>query len=183
VPLCLESRLAVRMDCPPLHHIGSQTSPGNIVAASVILGRARSARGWQAQARHPSTDRTPGGGDGCREAQSVSGGDGPRGPPPGYARQRGRRMPADRPITPEPERAEHARSSDLCGGRGLAKTASISVRHVLPSGSATKRVPSPDFTRNNKACLPDLRASASCLRTSAGLDTDLPPTSRMTSPT
>jgi len=54
---------------------------------------------------------------------------------------------------------------------------------ALPSGSATKRVPSFDFTRNNSVCLPSLRASEICLRTSAGLETDLPLTSRMTSPT
>ena len=81
--------------------------------------------------------------------------DGPCDPRPGYARQRGRRMPADRPITSQ----------------------------ALPSGSATKRVPPFDFTRNNSVRLPSLRASAICVRTSAGLETDLPLTSRMTSPT
>ena len=50
----------------------------------------------------PSHLLCPGGGDGCREAELVSSGDGPCGPSPGYARQRGRRMPADRPITLEP---------------------------------------------------------------------------------
>ena len=54
---------------------------------------------------------------------------------------------------------------------------------ALPSGSATKRVPPFDFTRNNSVRLPSLRASAICVRTSAGLETDLPLTSRMTSPT
>jgi hypothetical protein len=49
-------------------------------------------------------------------------------------------MPADRPITCQ----------------------------ALPSGSATKRVPAFDFTRNNSVCLPSLRASAICLRTSDG---------------
>ena len=58
-------------------------------------------------------------------------------------RQRGRRMPADRPITCQ----------------------------ALPSGSAAKRVPAFDLTRNNSVCLPSLRASAICVRTSVGLAT------------
>jgi len=45
------SRSAVRMDYLSPHHIGSQTSPGNIAAALVRLNGA--ARGWQDQARHP----------------------------------------------------------------------------------------------------------------------------------
>ena len=41
------------------------------------------------------------------------------------------------------------------GGDGCRRIAPL-LRQALPSGSATKRVPSRDFTRNNKACLPVL---------------------------
>src|SRR5690348_2188299 len=61
------------------------------------------ARGGERQARHPYLLR-PGGGDGCRSAEWVICGDGPCDPPPGYARQRGRRMPADAPFTKSPGR-------------------------------------------------------------------------------
>jgi len=115
---------------------------------------SQNSEGVASSARHPLYPLHPGGGDVCREAELVFGGDGPYGPSPGYARQRGRRMPADRPIT-----------------------------QALPSGRATNLVPWPDFTRNKTARLPSLRASARLLRTSAGVDTVLPPTSRMMSPT
>jgi hypothetical protein len=75
-------------------------------------------------------------------------------PAPRNARQRGRRMPAVAPIA-----------------------------HALPSGNATNLVPWLDFTRNSTMCFPALRASLRLLRTSAGVDTGLPPTSRITSPT
>jgi len=118
---------------------------------SLIL---QNSEGVASSARHPLYRLHPGGGDICREAELVSSGDGPCGPSPGYARQRGRRMPADRPIT-----------------------------QALPSGKATNLVPWLDFTRNKTARLPSLRASARLLRTSAGVDTVLPPTSRIMSPT
>src|SRR5215831_14502943 len=54
--------------------------------------------------------------------------------------------------------------------------------HARPSGSATNFVASPDFTRISTVRLPSLRASASAVRTSAGVATALPPTSRITSP-
>src|SRR5580704_5074059 len=114
----------------------------------------RGSEGAASIARRPLDRLHPGGGDGCREAELVFGGDGPCGPPPGYARQRGRQMPADRPIT-----------------------------QALSSGKATNLVPALDFTRNNTVCLPSLRACESVLLTSAGVATDLPPMSRMTSPT
>src|SRR5579864_7801233 len=110
--------------------------------------------GVASSARHPLYPLHPGGGDICREAELAFGGGGPCGPSPGYARQRGRRMPADRPTT-----------------------------QALPSGKATHLVHWLDFTRNNTARLPSLRAAARLLRTSAGVDTVLPPTSRMMSPT
>ena len=75
-----------------------------------------------------------------------------------------------------------AETTDAGSGLGNGGDRPITCQ-ALPSGSATKRVPSFDFTRNNSVCLPSLRASEICLRTSAGLETDLPLTSRMTSPT
>lgn len=118
-----------------------------------IIGAVNS-EGVASSAHHPLYPLYSGGGDICREAELVFGGDGPCGPSPGYARQRGRRMPADRPIP-----------------------------QALPSGRATNLVPWLDFTRNKTARLPSLRASARLLRTSAGVDTVLPPTSRIMSPT
>src|SRR6202521_4235141 len=53
---------------------------------------------------------------------------------------------------------------------------------ALPSGTAMKRVPCVDFTRINTDFLPLDCASATALRTSAGEETALPLTSRMTSP-
>ena len=96
----------------------------------------------------------PGGGDGYRETELVLGGDGPCGPSPGYARQRGRQMPADRPIA-----------------------------QALPIGRATNFMSPPDCTRNNTVCFPSLRASARPLLTSSGVKIGLPPMSRITSPT
>src|SRR5262249_16889297 len=48
--------------------------------------------------------------------------------------------------------------------------------------TATNRVASPDFTRISTLRFDSARASASALRTSAGVETVLPATSRMTSP-
>src|SRR5688572_752736 len=59
---------------------------------------------------------------------------------------------------------------------------SPAANHARPSGMATNRVPRSDFTRINTLRLPSARASASALRTSAGVVTLLPATSRMTSP-
>jgi hypothetical protein len=53
---------------------------------------------------------------------------------------------------------------------------------ALPSRSATNLIPSPDFTRINTVRLPSFCASRSESRTSFGLATFLPPTSRITSP-
>ena len=50
------------------------------------------------------------------------------------------------------------------------------------SGSATNLVASADFTRISTVCLPSLRSSLSVLRTSTGLETALPLTSRIMSP-
>jgi hypothetical protein len=110
-------------------------------------------RGGEGLLATPSTDSTP------AETTDAGSGVGNGGgrvlrPAPGQP-PAGATVPADRPFTCQ----------------------------ALPSGSATKRVPSFDFTRNNSVCLPSSRASEICLRTSAGLETDLPLTSRMTSPT
>ena len=150
---------------PASNHIVS-TAFGNIdpkrePVRGAAIGRStvrslisQNSEGVASSARHPLYPLHPGGGDICREAELVFSGDGPCGPSPGYARQRGRRMPADRPIS-----------------------------QALPSGKATNLVPWLDFTRNKTARLPSLRASARLLRTSAGVDTVLPPTSRIMSPT
>src|SRR5215471_21303249 len=52
----------------------------------------------------------------------------------------------------------------------------------FPIGKATKRVLSPFFTRIRTLRLPSVRALATTSRTSAGVETDLPAISRMTSP-
>src|ERR1700680_2213675 len=88
----------------------------------------RESEGAASVARPPLDQLHSGGGAGCREAELVFGGDGPYGPPPGYARQRGRRMPADRPITFEPPRARSFQK---------AVAASGIVLQALPSGRAT----------------------------------------------
>src|SRR5579863_1620390 len=62
------------------------------------------------------------------------------------------------------------------------RAASLVSVQALPIGTATKRVPWFDFTRINTLRLPSLWASETALRTSAGEDTVLPLTSRMTSP-
>ena len=59
---------------------------------------------------------------------------------------------------------------------------SHAANHARLSGMATNRVPRSDFTRISTLRLPSARASASALRTSAGVATVLPATSRMTSP-
>src|SRR5215470_3384827 len=69
----------------------------------------------------------------------------------------------------------------LLGGGDEMRRPPISV-HALPIGTATKRVPWFDFTRIKMLRLPSLWASETALRTSAGEDTALPLTSRMTSP-
>src|SRR5216683_3948460 len=53
---------------------------------------------------------------------------------------------------------------------------------ALPTGNATNLVWSPDFTRIRIVCLPWACASCMALRTSDGVATVLPPTSRITSP-
>src|SRR5277367_6793801 len=55
-------------------------------------------------------------------------------------------------------------------------------RSPSPMGTATNRVACPDFTRINTVRLPPACASDTALRTSAGEETSLPLTSRMTSP-
>src|SRR5262249_3611330 len=103
--------------------------------------------------------RTGGGGGGRGEVRRE--GEGGRAPPPGSNHRRGRGRAA----------------GGGAGGRGCAPFA-----QALPSRSATNFVASPDFTRMRIVRLPSFCASLSALRTSAGLATFLPPTSRMTSP-
>src|SRR5690242_10783867 len=67
------------------------------------------------------------------------------------------------------------------GGDGCQRYAPKLI-HALPTGRATNFVLSPDFTRTSTVCLPAERASAITCRTSAGVETDLPATSRIMSP-
>ena len=67
----------------------------------------------------------------------------------------------DGPYGPSPRVRPPAGATDASG---------CPIAQALPSGSATNFVPWLDFTRNNTARLPSLRASARLLRTSAGVD-------------
>jgi hypothetical protein len=105
------------------------------------------------------------------------------GPPPPLPTppRRGRRMPGGRvgnrrgrALKPVPRVRPPAGATDAGG---------CPIDQALPRGNATNFVPSLDFTLRSTVCLPSLRASLRCLRTSAGFATDLPPTSRITSPT
>ena len=74
-----------------------------------------------------------------------------------------------------------------CLGAGLKpapyrKNRAAARSQPVATGSATKRVELPDLIRIRTSCLPEDRASDTAWRTSDGLLTALPPTSRMTSP-
>src|SRR5580698_4832234 len=72
---------------PFANHIISQSADDNISSRPgriMPLGAHNIVRGWRAIARHPLYLLRPGGGDGCREAELVFGGDGPCDPSPGY---------------------------------------------------------------------------------------------------
>jgi hypothetical protein len=111
-------------------------------------------RGWRVLPATPSTHSTPAGATDAGRQSWYSAGTGLAARPQG--------TPAS-------------------GGDGCRRIAPFV--QALPIGKATNFVFSPDFTRNKTARLPSLRASARLLRTSAGVDTALPPTSRMMSPT
>ena len=97
---------------------------------------ARNVRGVARLTRHPLDQLHPGGGDGCRERSWY---------------RRGRA------LRPAPRVRPPAGATDAGGSPHSCQ--------ALPSGSATKRVPASDFTRNNSVCLPSLRASAiACAR-------------------
>ena len=68
------------------------------------------------------------------------------------------------------------------GGATDAGGMSPNSYQPFPSGKATKRVLSPFFTRIRTLRLPSVRALETTSRTSAGVETDLPATSRITSP-
>jgi len=107
----------------------------------------------------------PSGGDGCR----------------GWSSYR-KRPPSMRPpsaiagtgSTPVPLRADQPAGATDAGGRPQT--------HPPASGRATNRKLSPFFTLTRTLRLPSVRALLSTSRTSAGVDTDLPPISRITSP-
>src|SRR5215211_7582351 len=86
----------------------------------------------------------------------------------------GTRFSRGRAQGPSP-RVRSAGGGDECRRHALSG-------HARPSGSATNFVASPDFTRISTVRLPPERASLSAVRTSAGLETALPATSRITSP-
>lgn len=111
-------------------------------------------RGRRLNYTAPPLEPRAGGGDACRLSRSRIAGTGLLGPSPGFR------------VT----------------GGGDDCQRHVPSRHARPTGSATKRVASPDFTRISTVRLPSERASSSALRTSAGFATDLPATSRMTSP-
>ena len=108
--------------------------------------------------------------------------------------QRGRRMPGLELVSkaapgkaglrehggtgmqPVPLRADPPAGATDAGGM------SPNSCQPFPSGKATKRVLSPFFTRIRTLRLPSVRAPETTSRTSAGVETDLPAISRMTSP-
>ena len=108
--------------------------------------------------------------------------------------QRGRRMPG---LELRPKVAQREPLPQFCrdgrdarpvevgppaGATDAGGTSPISCLQPRPSGSATKRVLSPFFTRTRTVRLPCVRAVVMTSRTSVGVETDLPATSRMTSP-
>jgi len=107
--------------CQPLWAISIQNVNQNPErrSADPLCGRkyciigAVNSEGVASSARHPLYPLHRGGGDMCREAELVFGGDGPCGPSPGYARQRGRRMPA---VAPSLRRCQAARLRTWCPG-------------------------------------------------------------------
>src|ERR1043166_8828577 len=133
----------------------------------------------------PRIRRGAGGGP---DPRLRSSGDGHEARPPGSHHRRGRREAGGRPVLCARDvRSTHP--ADLSLEHDLFRKPVPTFRHHAPlfpyprpTGSAMKRVWSPDLTRISTARLPSPRASASSLRTSAGLDTGLPATSRMTSP-
>src|ERR1043166_7847024 len=105
--------------------------------------------------------RTTGGGDGCRRGAPLSARGGvARAPPADFS------LEHDLFRKPVPTFRHHAPL----------------FPYPRPTGSAMKRVWSPDLTRISTARLPSPRASASALRTSAGLDTGFPAPPRRTPP-
>lgn len=68
------------------------------------------------------------------------------------------------------------------GGGDGCRWASPKPCQPRPSGRATNRVLSPFFTRSRTLRFPSVRALATTSRTSFGVETDLPATSRITSP-
>src|ERR1043166_1079511 len=120
----------------------------------------------------PRIRRGAGGGP---DPRLRSSGDGHEARPPGSHHRRGRRMPAGRPVLCARDvRSTHP--ADLSLEHDLFRKPTFRHHAPLfpyprPTGSAMKRVWSPDLTRISTARLPSPRASASALRTSAGLDT------------
>src|SRR6188472_482346 len=123
------------------------------------------ARGWR---RPPPPQRLhPSGGDGCQGWSSV------------------RKWPNQKPLPEFCRDGRDARPVEVgppAGATDAGGTSPNLVSQPLPRGSATKRVLSPFLTRTRTVRLPCVRAVVMTSRTSVGVDTDLPATSRMTSP-
>src|SRR5450631_3659558 len=159
------SPLNIRISGHRLHQIQSNRQPVNSQGKDMPHFVRE---GVADLARHPLNDPTPAGATIARvRVQTGSrrtirfagfpelGRDGHKARPVEVYRQRGRRLPAIRPEL---------------------------FTQLLPTGRATKRVLSPFFTRTSTLRLPSVRALATPSRTSAGDETDLPATSRITSP-
>jgi hypothetical protein len=130
------------------------------------------ARGWRIFVRHPLNDPTPAGATDAGVGVRIGKRGGPMRPAPlpGNCRD-GHKARPDGVVPP-------AGATDA----GDASPNSFVCRQAWPTGSATKRVLSPDFTRIRTVRLPSVRALVIILRTSAGVETVLPATSRITSP-
>src|SRR5262249_10582936 len=109
----------------------------------------------------------PGGGDGCR----------------GWSSDRKRRCFYALAFGKLPGRVRNPpREVGPPTGATDAGGAASNSCQPFPTGGATKRGVAPFFTRTRTLRLPWVRASAITSRTSAGVETDLPATSRITSP-
>ena len=118
--------------------------------------------------RHPLYDSTPAGATDARVGAPFE-----SGPSENHSRNF-----AGTGALPAPLRSDHRRGRRMRCRRDVPNL----VSQPRPSGSATKRVLSPFFTRTRTVRLPCVRAVVMTSRTSVGVETDLPATSRMTSP-
>ena len=119
-----------------------------------------------AEDRHPLNDPTPAGATDARVGARTES---------GQIKARLQEF-AGTGTKPVPLRADPPAGATDAGG------VSPNSYQPFPSGKATKRVLSPFFTRIRTLRLPSVRAVETTSRMSAGVETDLPATSRITSP-